>query len=358
MTFRAIVIDQKLEGSRITEHSARLRDVDDDVLMPGAVTIGVEYSGINYKDGLAIAGKPGIVGTSPLIPGIDLVGTVEHSHDPRFTAGDRVVLNGDGIGETHHGGLAERARVPGDSLVLVPDAISSQRAAAIGTAGFTAMLAVLALDRLGVKPDAASPGPDGRPEPGTDTGPDPGPESGTDILVTGSAGGVGSVAIALLAARGYRVTASSGRAASEGDYLRRLGASEVIDRAEFEQQGRPLQKHRWAGAVDSVGGVTLANVLAQVNYGGAVASCGLAGGADLPATVLPFILRAVTLTGINSVDAPLPLREQAWRALADELDGAVLDEMTTTIPLSGAIDAADDILAGRVRGRTVVDVRA
>jgi acrylyl-CoA reductase (NADPH) len=350
MTFRAIVIDQKLEGSRITEHSARLRDVDDDVLMPGAVTIGVEYSGINYKDGLAIAGKPGIVGTSPLIPGIDLVGTVEHSDDPRFTAGDRVVLNGDGIGETHHGGLAERARVRGDSLVLVPDAITSKRAAAIGTAGFTAMLAVLALDRLGVKPDAASLGADRSADRGSDTG--------TDILVTGSAGGVGSVAIALLAGRGYRVTASSGRAASEGDYLRRLGASEVIDRAEFEQAGRPLQRHRWAGAVDSVGGVTLANVLAQVNSGGAVASCGLAGGADLPATVLPFILRAVTLTGINSVDAPLPLREQAWRALADELDGAMLDELTTTIPLSGAIDAADDILAGRVRGRTVVDVRA
>jgi acrylyl-CoA reductase (NADPH) len=350
MSFRAIVIEQKLEGSRITEHSARLRDCDDDVLMPGAVTIGVEYSGINYKDGLAIAGKPGIVGTSPLIPGIDLVGTVEHSDDPRFTAGDRVVLNGDGIGETHHGGLAERARVRGDSLVLVPDAITSKRAAAIGTAGFTAMLAVLALDRLGVKPDAASLGADRSADRGSDTG--------TDILVTGSAGGVGSVAIALLAGRGYRVTASSGRAASEGDYLRRLGASEVIDRAEFEQAGRPLQRHRWAGAVDSVGGVTLANVLAQVNYGGAVASCGLAGGADLPATVLPFILRAVTLTGINSVDAPLPLREQAWRALADELDGAMLDEMTTMIPLSGAIDAADDILAGRVRGRTVVDVRA
>ena len=350
MSFRAIVIEQKLEGSRITEHSARLHDCDDDVLMPGAVTIGVEYSGINYKDGLAIAGKPGIVGTSPLIPGIDLVGTVEHSDDPRFTAGDRVVLNGDGIGETHHGGLAERARVRGDSLVLVPDAITSKRAAAIGTAGFTAMLAVLALDRLGVKPDAASLGADRSADGGTDTG--------TDILVTGSAGGVGSVAIALLAGRGYRVTASSGRAASEGDYLRRLGASEVIDRAEFEQAGRPLQRHRWAGAVDSVGGVTLANVLAQVNYGGAVASCGLAGGADLPSTVLPFILRAVTLTGINSVDAPLPLREQAWRALADELDGAMLDELTTTIPLSSAIDAADDILAGRVRGRTVVDVRA
>jgi acrylyl-CoA reductase (NADPH) len=347
MSFRAIVIEQQRDGSRITEHKAQLRDVDDDVLMPGAVTVGVEYSGINYKDGLAIAGKPGVVGTSPLIPGIDLVGTVERSDDPRFSTGDRVVLNGDSIGETHHGGLAERARVRADSLVLVPDTLTSKQAAAIGTAGFTAMLAVLALDRLGVKPaardlDAAS----------SST------ETGADILVTGSAGGVGSVAIALLAGRGYRVTASSGRAAREGDYLRRLGASDVIDRAEFEQQGRPLQKHRWAGAVDSVGGVTLANLLAQVNYGGAVASCGLAGGADLPATVLPFILRAVTLTGINSVHAPLPLREQAWRALADELDVAMLDEMTTTIPLSGAIDAADDILAGRVRGRTVVDVRA
>ena len=339
MSFRAIVIEQQREGSRITDHSATLRDVDDDALMPGAVTIAVEYSGINYKDGLAIVGKPGVVGTSPLIPGIDLVGTVEASEDQRWQPGDRVVLNGDSIGEKHNGGLAERARVRGDAIVRVPDSISSARAAAIGTAGFTAMLAVLALERQGVRPDADD-------------------ALGSDILVTGAAGGVGSVAIALLAGRGYRVTASTGRVADQGDYLRRLGASVVIDRAEFAEAGRPLQKHRWAGAVDSVGSTPLANVLAQVNYGGAVAACGLAAGADLPASVMPFILRAVTLTGINSVDAPRLLREQAWQALADELDLALLDEMTTTIPLAGAFDAAEDILAGRVRGRTVVDVRA
>jgi acrylyl-CoA reductase (NADPH) len=334
MSFRAVVIEQQRDGSRITEHAASVREVDDDFLMPGAVTIAVEYSGINYKDGLAIAGKPGIVGTSPLIPGIDLVGTVEASDDARFAPGDRVVLNGDGIGETHHGGLAERARVRADALVKVPESMTSASAAAIGTAGFTAALAVLALKRLGVTTDAG------------------------DILVTGAAGGVGSIAIALLAARGYAVTASSGRAASEGDYLRSLGASAVIDRAEFAEAGKPLQKHRWAGAVDSVGSTTLANVLAQINYGGVAAACGVAGGADLPATVLPFILRSVTLAGINSVDAPLALREQAWQVLADELDPTLLGAMTATIPLAGVFQTADDILAGRVRGRTVVDVRA
>jgi acrylyl-CoA reductase (NADPH) len=334
MSFRAIVIDQVRDGSRIIQHAAQLREVSDDILMPGAVTIAVEYSGINYKDGIALAGKPGVVGVPRLIPGIDLVGTVEASEDPRWKAGDRVVLNGDGIGEKHHGGLAERARVRGDALVRIPDAIGAARAAAIGTAGFTAMLAVLALHRQGITPDAG------------------------DILVTGAAGGVGSVAIAILNHRGYRVTASSGRVATESDYLTRLGASAVIDRAELSEPGRPLQAHRWAGAVDSVGSVTLANVLAQTNYAGAVASCGLAAGADLPATVLPFILRAVTLTGVNSVDAPLALRRQAWDALATELDVELLAEMTTTIPLADAFARADDILAGRVRGRTVVDVRA
>ncbi|HEY5223061.1 MAG TPA: MDR family oxidoreductase [Microbacteriaceae bacterium] len=334
MTFRAIVIDQVRDGSRITEHSAGLRELTEDFLMPGNVTIDVSHSGINFKDGLALAGKPGVVGISPLVPGIDLVGTVSASDDPRWKPGDAVILNGDGIGERHHGGLAERARVRSDALVALPETIGPARAAAIGTAGFTAMLCVLALERHDVTPDAG------------------------DILVTGAAGGVGSVALALLSHRGYRVTASSGRAATEGDYLTRLGASAVIDRAELGEPGRPMQKQRWAGAIDSVGSNTLANVLAQTNYGGAVAACGLAQGADLPATVLPFILRAVTLAGVNSVDAPLPLRQLAWRTLAAELDLVLLDELTTIIPLADAFGRADDILAGHVRGRTVVDVRA
>ncbi|TAM70612.1 MAG: oxidoreductase [Microbacteriaceae bacterium] len=334
MAFRAIVIDQVRDGSRITEHSAQLREVTDDFLMPGAVTIDVSHSGINFKDGLALAGKPGIVGVSPLIPGIDLVGTVAASDDPRWKPGDAVLLNGAGIGERHHGGLAERARVHGDALVAIPASIDPARAAAIGTAGFTAMLCVLALERQGVTPDAG------------------------DVLVTGAAGGVGSVAIALLSQRGYRVTASSGRAEAEAPYLISLGASAIFDRAELSEPGRPMQTQRWAGAIDSVGSATLANVLAQTNYGGAVAACGLAQGADLPATVLPFILRSVTLAGVNSVDAPLPVRQQAWTALAAGLDLALLDELTTTIPLADAFGRADDILAGRVRGRTVVDVRA
>ncbi|WP_308466900.1 acrylyl-CoA reductase (NADPH) [Rathayibacter soli] len=334
MTFRAIVIDQVRDGSRITEHSARLRELTDDELMPGDVTIDVSHSGINFKDGLALAGKPGVVSTSPLIPGIDLVGTVTASDDPRWQPGEIVILNGDGIGERHHGGLAERARVRGDALVALPEGISPARAAAIGTAGFTAMLCVLALDRNGVTPDSG------------------------DILVTGAAGGVGSVAIALLSRRGYRVTASSGRAEAEAPYLIDLGASAIFDRTELGEPGRPMQKQRWAGAIDSVGSATLANVLAQTNYGGVVAACGLAQGADLPATVLPFILRAVTLAGVNSVDAPLPLRQQAWAALAAELDLELLDKLSTTIPLSDAFGRAEDILAGRVRGRTVVDVCA
>ncbi|GAA0424540.1 MDR family oxidoreductase [Leifsonia naganoensis] len=337
--FRAIVIEQEIEGGTITAHTAEVRRVTDAFLMPGDVTVAVEYSDLNYKDGLAIAGRPGVARTSPLIPGIDLVGTVEASDDPRWSPGDRVVLNGDGIGESHHGGLAERARVRGDSLVRIPDAIASAQAAAIGTAGFTAMLSVLALERNGVDPDEVH-------------------ESGSSVLVTGAAGGVGSVAIAVLAGLGYPVTASTGRPEELAGYLTDLGASTIIDRAELSDPGRPLQSQRWAGVVDAVGSHTLVNALAQTRYGGTVTACGLAQGPDLPGTVLPFILRGVTLVGINSVEAPAALRETAWRRLALDLDEETLAAMTTVIPLADAIPAAEDILGGRLRGRTVVDVRA
>ncbi len=337
--FRAIVIEQQVDGGRITAHTAEVRRVTDAFLMPGDVTIAVEFSDLNYKDGLAIGGRPGVARTSPLIPGIDIVGTVQESADPRWRIGDRVVLNGAGVGESHHGGLAEKARVDGDALVRIPDSITSEQAAAIGTAGFTAMLAVLALERNGVDPAEVA-------------------ESGSSVLVTGAAGGVGSVAVALLAKLGYPVTASTGRVEEATDYLTDLGAGTVIDRSELDSPGKPLQSQRWAGAVDSVGSQTLATVLAQTRYGGTVAACGLAQGPDLPATVLPFILRAVTLTGINSVEASAALRETAWRRLATDLDEEALAAMTRFVTLAEAIPAADDILAGRLRGRTVVDVRA
>lgn len=337
--FRAIVIEQEIEGGRITAHTAEVRRVTDAFLLPGDVTVAVEYSGLNYKDGLAIGGRPGVARTSPLIPGIDLVGTVESSADPRWRAGDRVVLNGDGIGESHHGGLAERARVRGDALVRVPAAISSAQAAAIGTAGFTAMLSVLALERHGVDPVEVR-------------------ESGSSVLVTGAAGGVGSVAVAVLSGLGYPVTASTGRVDELAGYLTDLGATAIIDRAELGDPGRPLQSQRWAGVVDAVGSHTLVNALAQTRYGGIVTACGLAQGPDLPGTVLPFILRGVTLVGINSVEAPAALREVAWRRLATDLDEEALAAMTSVIPLAAAVPAAEEILAGRLRGRTVVDVRA
>ncbi|MCU1582507.1 MAG: NADPH:quinone dehydrogenase [Microbacteriaceae bacterium] len=306
-----------------------LIQLTDDDLAPGDVTIDVEYSSLNFKDALALAGKPGVIRSYPLIPGIDLVGTVASSEDPRWEPGDAVVLNGWGIGEEHDGGLAERARVSGDWLVALPAGLDPKRAAAIGTAGFTAMLAVLALERAGVIEG--------------------------DILVTGAAGGVGSMAIALLSAAGCRVVASTGRP-QEADYLRGLGASDIIDRATLSGPGKPLQSQRWAGAIDSVGGTTLANVLAQTSYGGTVASCGLAQSGELPATVMPFILRAVTLTGINSVFAPRAIREEAWRRLATDLQPRLLDKMTSTIGLADAVGRASDLLAGRVRGRLVVDV--
>lgn len=313
--------------------SAELLDaVTDDQLGPGDVLVDIEYSSINFKDGLALAGKPGVIRDYPLIPGIDLVGTVvSTSTDDGWKPGDRVILNGCGIGESHHGGLAERARVPGEWLVPLPDGLTPERAAAIGTAGFTAMLAVLALEKAAAL--------------------------GGDVLVTGAAGGVGSIAIAILAGLGHRIVASTGRP-EEHDYLVSLGAAEILDRATLSEPGKPLQTQRWSGAIDSVGGHTLANVLAQTNYGGTVASCGLAASHELPATVMPFILRAVTLTGINSVFAPRELRLEAWRRLSTDLETELLDGLTTTIPLADARATADEILAGRIRGRTVVDVRA
>ena len=331
--FRALVVTRTEDEAGKRVQSSALTTVTDDALMAGDVTVAVDYSSINYKDGLALMGKPGVARVWPLIAGIDIVGTVEASDDPRWAAGDRVILNGAGIGESHHGGLAERARVSGAALVRLPDAISPARAAAIGTAGFTAMLAVLALERNGVTPDSG------------------------DILVTGAAGGVGSIAIALLAARGFTVVASTGRAGELGDYLRGLGASDLLDRHALAEAGKPLQTQRWAGAIDSVGSHTLANILAQTNQGGVVASCGLAQGADLPTTVMPFILRAVTLAGINSVEAPLALREEAWKRLATDLDLDLLDSLTEVVSLEESFAAAERILAGQLHGRTVVDVR-
>ena len=332
MSFRALQVTQQIDNGAIVEHDARLRTLDDDALEPADVEVDVEYSALNYKDGLALAGRPGVLRKSPLIPGIDLVGRVRASADPRFVPGDHVVLNGDGIGESLNGGFAERAAVRGEALVLIPDAFTLHQAAAVGTAGFTAMLAVLALEHGGVTPSSG------------------------DVLVTGAAGGVGSVAIAVLAKLGYSVTASTGRGDSEAGYLRELGASAILNRADFVEPGRPLQKARWAGAIDTVGSTTLANVLAQTSYGGVVAACGVAGGPDLPATVMPFILRGVSLAGINSVEAPRMRRQDAWDRLARDLDLHLLDGMTKTIGLEDAVGAAGRILAGQVRGRTVVDV--
>ncbi|WP_022882392.1 MDR family oxidoreductase [Gryllotalpicola ginsengisoli] len=348
MSFHAVVIEQTVEKGRIREHRAEVRELEDAWLSAsddtdagtddgtdagtdaGTVALDVTYSGLNYKDALAIAGRPGVARTSPLIPGIDVVGRVAESQDARWQPGDRVLLNGAGLGESRHGGLAERAIVPGDRLVRVPDGLSDRQAAAIGTAGFTAMLSVLALER-------------------GDLTPEQGP-----VVVTGAAGGVGSVAIAVLAKLGFHVVASSGRAESEGDYLRGLGAAEVIDRRELSEPGPALQKRRWAGALDAVGGTTLANLLAQTQDFGTVTACGLAGGSELPTTVMPFILRGVTLAGINSVEQPLAAREEAWARLASDLDPALLDGMTTEITLAEVFETADRLLAGGVRGRTVV----
>jgi len=299
--------------------------------MDGDVTVRVEYSTINYKDGLAITGKAPVVRRWPMIAGVDLAGTVESSANPQWKAGDKVVLNGFGLGETHLGAYAEKVRVKGDWLVRLPDGISARDAMAIGTAGYTAMLCVLALERHGVKP---ADGP---------------------AIVTGAAGGVGSVAVALLSKLGYHVIASTGRT-SEADYLKSLGASEIVDRAELSGPAKPLAKERWAAGIDSVGSTTLANIISMTKYNGAIAACGLAQGMDLPSSVAPFILRGVALLGVDSVMCKMEWRQQAWKRLATDLDHKKLAAMTTEIGLGKVIETAPSILAGKVRGRIVVRV--
>jgi acrylyl-CoA reductase (NADPH) len=324
MMFDAILIEKDATGIR-----ARVAEVDDAALPPGDVTVHISHSTLNYKDGLAITGKAPIARSFPMIPGIDFAGTVVDSRHPRFREGDAVLLNGFGIGESHWGGLAARARVRGDWLIHLPAGLSAARAMALGTAGYTAMLCVIALQRHAVTPDRGS------------------------IIVTGAGGGVGGVAILLLHRQGYRVTASTGRP-QEAGYLRQLGADEIIDRGELSGIGKPLTKARWAGAVDSVGSHTLANICAAMQDDGVVTACGLAQGMDFPGSVAPFILRGVTLVGINSVYRPLTDREEAWARLAAEIDFTKLDLMTQTIGLDEVIPAANALIEGRIRGRMVV----
>ena len=323
-TFKAIVIAEK--GAK-----AALTDFDEADLMDGDVTVRVEYSTINYKDGLAITGKAPVVRRFPMIAGIDFAGTVEASSHPAWKAGDKVIGNGWGMGETHLGAYAEKARVKGDWLVALPAGLTTREAMAIGTAGYTAALCVIALDRHGLNPDS-------------------GP-----IAVTGAAGGVGSVATALLAKRGFSVSAVTGRP-QEADYLKGLGASEIVERAELTGPVKPLAKERWAGGVDVAGSAVLANLLSMTRYGGAVAACGLAGGMELPTSVAPFILRGVCLYGIDSVMCPLERRKEAWKRLESDLDRRKLAAMITEIALPDVMEAAPDILAGQVRGRIVVKV--
>ena len=325
-TFKAIRIDKADKGT-----TAALTQFDDAELMEGDVTVRVEYSTLNYKDGLAVTGKVPVVRRFPMIAGVDLAGTVEQSSHPQWKAGDKVICTGWGMGETHLGAYAEKARVKGDWLVRVPEGMSTREAMAIGTAGFTAMLAVLALEKHGLNPEA-------------------GP-----VVVTGAAGGVGSVATTVLAKLGYHVIASTGRI-SEAPYLRGLGAAEVIDRNELSGPAKPLAKERWAGGVDSVGSTTLANLLSMTKYGGAIAACGLAAGMDLPSSVAPFILRGVCLLGIDSVMCPIDLRKLAWSRLASDLDRSKLAEITEEIGLDQVIEAGARILAGQVRGRIVVKI--
>jgi acrylyl-CoA reductase (NADPH) len=315
----------RAEVRAITDAEIEAATAGDDVV------IDVDYSTINYKDGLALTNTSPVVRKWPMVAGIDAAGRVAASAHPKWKAGDTVVINGWGLGETHWGGLAQRMRVKGDWLVRVPAPLTSRDAMAIGTAGYTAALAVLALRNHGVTPEQG------------------------EILVTGATGGVGSIAVALLASLGYAVVGSTGKSA-EADYLKALGAREVIDRSTLVAPGKPLQKDRWAGSIDAIGSTTLANVCAQTRWGGTVAACGLAGGMDLPATVAPFILRGVTLAGIDSVMAPLARREAAWTLLAEHLHRQQLTEMTREVPLAGSFDVAREILAGRVRGRVVVDV--
>jgi acrylyl-CoA reductase (NADPH) len=326
-TFKAIVIEKAEAGQKIG-----LADFDESNLMEGDVTVRVDWSTLNYKDGLAITARAPVVRRFPMIPGIDFAGTVETSTHPEWKAGDQVVLNGWGCGETHLGGYAEKARVNGNWLVRLPPGIGTRDAMAIGTAGYTAMLAVMALERHGLTPMS-------------------GP-----VVVTGAAGGVGSVAVAILSHRGFQVTASTGRPA-EADYLKKLGAAEIIERKELAGPAKPLAKERFAGGIDTVGSTTLANLLSMTRYGGAVAACGLAGGMDLPTSVAPFILRGVSLLGIDSVMHPMADRRTAWRRLESELDREKLAGMTSEIGLAEVIEAGRNIVEGQVRGRIVVKIR-
>jgi acrylyl-CoA reductase (NADPH) len=325
-TFKAIRIDKAEKGT-----TAALTEFDEADLMDGDVTVLVEWSTVNYKDGLAVTGKSPVVRRFPMIAGIDFAGTVAQSSHPAWNAGDKVICNGWGLGETHLGAYAEKARVKGDWLVRLPEGMTAREAMAIGTAGYTAMLSVLALEKHGLSPTQ-------------------GP-----VVVTGAAGGVGSVAIALLSKLGYSVIASTGRV-SEAAYLRDLGASDVIDRAELSVAVKPLAKERWAGGIDSVGSTTLANLLSMTKYGGAIAACGLAGGMDLPSSVAPFILRGISLLGIDSVMCPQVVRRIAWSRLAEDLDKRKLAEITQEIGLDEVIAAGSNVLAGGVRGRIVVKI--
>ena len=324
--FNGILIEKDEQGYR-----AAIKDIDESVLPEGDVTVNVSHSTINYKDALAITGKGPVVRKFPMVPGIDLVGTVEQSDSDKFNVGDKVLLNGFGVGETHCGGLAQKARLKSEWLVPLPAGFSPRQAMAIGTAGYTAMLCVIALEKNGITPDKG------------------------EILVTGANGGVGSFSIAILAKLGYNVVASTGRL-DEADYLKKLGASEVIDRNSLSEPGRPLAKERWAGAIDSAGSHTLANVCASTKYGGVVAACGLAQGMDLPASVAPFILRGVTLAGIDSVMRPINDRIEAWQRLSEILTSDVFEDISTDIGLSDVVETAEALMAGKVRGRVVVDI--
>ena len=324
--FKAIRIDKADKST-----TAQLAQFDEAELMEGDVTVRVEWSTLNYKDGLALTGKAPVVRRFPMIAGIDFAGTVEQSSHPQWKAGDKVVCTGWGMGETHLGAYAEKARVKGDWLVALPQGLSARDAMAIGTAGFTAMLSVLALEKHGLSPKSSP------------------------VVVTGAAGGVGSVAIAVLSKLGYHVIASTGRV-SEADYLKQLGAAEIIDRSELSGAAKPLAKERWAGGVDSVGSTTLANLLSMTKYGGAIAACGLAAGMDLPSSVAPFILRGVCLLGIDSVMCPIEPRKAAWQRLASDLDRTKLSEITHEISLDQVPDWGAKILAGQVRGRIVVKI--
>jgi acrylyl-CoA reductase (NADPH) len=325
-TFKALVLRQADKQTVAQIETLSTTDLPD-----GDVLVAVEYSGLNYKDGLAVTGKGKIVRQFPLVPGIDLAGTVLESASPDYKPGDKVVLTGWGVGERYWGGYSQRQRVRSNWLVPLPAGLDTRQAMAIGTAGFTAMLCVLALEQAGVSPSADKP-----------------------VLVTGASGGVGSVAVALLARLGYKVTAVTGRPENQ-DYLRTLGASGFVGREEMVAPARPLEAQRWAGAVDTVGGKILARVLAEIDYGGSVAACGLAGGTELPTTVMPFILRGVALLGVDSVMCPLPRRRQAWARLVHDLPMGMLEHITQPATLEQVPRLAEEILAGRVRGRVVID---